>query len=206
MAGFFEERLRGLENGGGMLYDAFSRGIKQGFGWQEIPEASPGLAGWVVESVRAAIDGLFDKDKGLLRFDQGYKLNPWEAESVWNPFRHVRRAVSAVLNTGITATTKFVGIWSPSAGNFFSRMLQGLSTTILAPVLGDISPYIGPRQPSIYNDGSYKAANSDYYGQSAANSSDYTPAAAPAPTPPVVVENVVAETAPVPTEAIAKAA
>ena len=193
MAGFFKDRWNGLKHGLGMMFDGGARILKQGFGWQKVPEESPGLAGWVVESVRAAVDGLFDKNKGLLRLDQGYQLVPWEKESVWNPVRHVRRGVAAVLNTVIAIDTKWMGILSPTVGNFWSRMLQGASTTVLAPIIGDISPYLGPTEATIFNDGSYKAANSGDYNISAANDRNDTK---PTPTPeppkeePVVMPDV----------------
>lgn len=174
MAGFFEDRWNGMKNGFGMMYEGGARLIKQSFGWQDIPESSKGLIGWIIESGRSAIDGLFDKNKGLLRLDQGYTLNPLEKESTWNILRHVRRGVSAVLNTANTVTTKFIGILSPSIGNFWSRMIQGAGSLILAPVLGDISPYLGPAEPTAHNDGSYQAANSAYYGQKAANDANYS--------------------------------
>lgn len=194
MAGFFEDRWNGMKNGAGTIYDGGARLINQAFGWQEQPEGNPGAVGWLIETGRAAINGLFSKEKGLFRVDQGYNLAPWKKESTWNIMRHVRRATSAVFNTGSIFTTKFIGILSPSIGNFLSRMSQGIFTMVTAPVLGDVSPYLGPSKPTIYNDGSYKAANSSYYGEKAANDADYG-----ATKEPKQIENTAAaETAPAP--------
>lgn len=147
MAGFFESRWNPIKSGGYRTVKGCYRFFHQTFGWRTLPEGRPGLIGGVIDIARAGLNGLFSRDRGLLNPIQGWKLAPWKRESMYNPLRHTRKAVAAVLNTGAMATAKILGLPSAEAEAFFYRLLTGVGS-LPGAAIGDYSEYMGERRTS----------------------------------------------------------
>lgn len=152
MAGFLESRKNALKSSVNRLAKGGYRFFHQSLGWKKLAEAKPGIIGDVVDVVRAGVDGLFSKDRGVLNPVQGWNLAPWKQESFYNPFRLARKAIAATLNTvGLAASkfvflpTKAIGSTSANGEAFLYRLFTGIGT-LPGVIIGDYSYDMGERR------------------------------------------------------------
>jgi len=78
-----------------------------------------------------------EPQRGILNPKNGYNLKPWEKESIWNPMRHVRKAVAGATNIVGESLDAVIGIISEDTANSVHRTLNGIVQGITGPIIGE---------------------------------------------------------------------
>jgi len=137
--GFFSSRYDGLVNGVNTTADSLHTILATTVGTTNSEETSPGLIGGVRDIILTTVDAILSRDKGLLNPSEGYNKWPWEKNSIWNPFRHLRKAAAGITSIVATTASRAIGVISSDIGGPTGRTIAGITQSALSLPIGDFT-------------------------------------------------------------------